>query len=179
MRIIAPMSERFESDELIYRGKVVECHKIGLRMPDGQVVQRDFLHYGGAVVVLPVLEDGTIVMIRNYRFAVDEELIELPAGMLEEGEAPADCAARELAEETGYTAGRLVKLGQFYAGPGTTDELMHSFLATELKDGDQNLEVHEEIVVEEYSEEDVKRMIADGEIHDAKTIATLGYYWLR
>ncbi|MCK4601974.1 MAG: NUDIX hydrolase, partial [Phycisphaerae bacterium] len=121
------MNERFEYDELVFQGKIAEVHKIGLRMGDGQVVQRDFIHYNGAAVVLPVLGDGSIVLIRNYRFAVDEHLYELPAGMLEASEAPTACAARELAEETGYTAGKIEKLGQFYTGPGTTDENMHSF----------------------------------------------------
>ena len=148
-------------------------------MDDGQVVQRDFLHYNGAVVVLPVLSDGSIVMIRNRRFAVDENLIELPAGMLEEGEGPDRCAARELAEETGYSPGRLEKLGRFYTGPGTADEVMHAYLATDLADGKQDLEVHERITVEVFSHEQVRKMVADGTIHDGKTIAALAYYWLR
>ena len=75
-------------------------------------------------MILPVLRDGAIVLIRNYRFAVGEHLWELPAGMLEQGEDPAVCASRELAEETGYTAGSIEKLGVFYTGPGTTDESM-------------------------------------------------------
>ena len=77
------MNERFETSELIFDGHVAKGYKVHLRMPDGNVVQRDFIHYDGAAVVLPVLADGSIVLIRNYRFAVDEHLYELPAGMLE------------------------------------------------------------------------------------------------
>lgn len=177
--IIARMEERFAYDELVYDGKIAEVHKVGLRMADGRVVQRDFIHYNGAAVVLPVLADGRIVLIRNYRFAVDERLWELPAGILEDDEDPAACAARELTEETGYVAGNIEKLGRFYPGPGTNDERMHSFLATDLTAGEQNLEAYEEITVKVCGGDEVRRMVADGTIHDGKTIATLALYWLR
>ncbi len=177
--IIHFMNDRFESDELIYKGRVAEVHKIGLRMHDGRVVPRDFIKYQGAAVILPILPDGSMVFIKNYRFTVDEHLYELPAGMLEIGEPLELCAARELIEETGYTAGKIEELGVFYTGPGTTNEHMHSFLATDLKNGRQALEVYEEITVEILSESDVRKMILDGTIHDGKTIATLALYWLR
>ena len=177
--IIAGMGERFAYDELVFQGRVAQVHKVGVQMPDGKVVQRDWIHYEGAAVVLPVRDDGGIVMIRNYRFAVEEHLWELPAGMLETNEPPEHCAARELTEETGYTAGKIEKLGAFYTGPGTTDELMHAFLATELTDGRQNLEPYEQITVESFPPQQVREMIVDGTIHDGKTIAALGMYWLR
>jgi len=173
------MNERIVYDETVFTGDITEVHRIGLRMADGRVVRRDLIHYGGAAVVLPLLGDGSIAMIRNYRFAVDEQLLELPAGLLEEAEPPELCAARELTEETGYTAGRIEKLGRFFTGPGTTDEVMHAYLATDLTDGRQKLETYEEITVEVLSQRDVRRMVADGEIHDAKTIATLALYWLK
>jgi len=173
------MPKEFEYDELIYRGGIAEVHKVGVRMDDGKVVARDYIHYNGAAVVLPVLDDGAVVMIRNYRFTVDEHLYELPAGMIDDGEDPAGTAARELTEETGYTAGRLEPLGWYYTGPGTTDEHMHPYLATELVDGPQRLETYERITVEIVPEAKVIEMIGDGTIHDAKTIATLALYWLK
>jgi len=173
------MSKRFEFDELVFRGRVAEVHKVGVRMPDGRVVQRDFLHYGGAAVVLPILADGSVVLIRNYRFAVQETLYELPAGMLNGGEPPEAGAARELTEETGYTAGRLEKLGAFFTGPGTCDEQIHAFLATDLAAGPQRLEAYEQIELAILPAGEVRRMVADGRIHDAKTIAALTLYWLR
>jgi len=173
------MSERFEYDELVFDGRVAEVHRVGLRMPDGRLVPRDLIRYPGAAVILPVLPDGSIVLIRNYRFVIDETLYELPAGMLEPGEAPERCAARELTEETGYTAGTLEKLSQFFTGPGTCDEVMHAFLATELTDGPQKLEAYERIEVEVCPDAEVRAMVADGRIHDGKTIAALGLYWLR
>ena len=170
---------RFEFDKLIHKGKVAELHSVGVRMPDGEVVQRDFVHYGGAAVVLPIMDDGSVVMIRNYRFAVAENLLELPAGMMDGDEEPRATAARELAEETGFTAGRLEPLGEFYTGPGTTDERMFAFLATELTKGRQSLEPHEQIRVEVHAADEVRRMVADGTIHDGKSIAALALYWLR
>jgi len=172
------MDDRFEHSELIFDGAIAKAYQVKVRMDDGHVVDRDFIHYAGAAAVLPVLDDGGIVLIRNQRFAVDENLLELPCGMLEAGEDPADCAARELTEETGYTAEHIEKLGQFYTGPGTTDEVMHSFVATGLTDGTQNLERYERITVEIYTDDEARRMIRDGSLHDGKTITTLAMYWL-
>ncbi len=172
-------AKRFEYDELVYKGRVVEAHCVGVKMHDGEVVQRDFLKYLGAAVILPVLDDGSIVMIRNYRFALGEYLWELPAGMLDEGEAPEVCAVRELAEETGYRAGKIERLGGFCATPATSDEFLDAYLATELENGTQNLETYEDITVEVLPEKKVRQMVADGTIHDGKTIASLGIYWLR
>lgn len=171
--------QRFEYDETVFKGRVAEVHKVGVRMPDGRVVQRDWIRYNGAAVILPILDDGSIVLIRNYRFAVEETLYELPAGMLEPGEAPAVGATRELTEETGYTAGRIEKLGRFYTGPGTCNEVMHAFVATDLVGGTQDLEIYEQIETEVLSEAEVRAMVADGRIHDGKTIAALGLWWLR
>ena len=173
------MDDRFAYRELIHKGKVATFEKVGVRMPDGKVVDRDLVGYSGAAVVLPVLDDGSVVMIRNYRFAVDERLLELPAGMLEADEDPAICAARELTEETGYRAGRIEALGMFYTGPGTTDERMFAFLATGLTAGPQELEEYEQITLEVLPPDRVRRMILDGTLHDGKSVAALALYWLR
>ena len=178
-RIIGYMIAKFETNELIFKGRVAEMHRVKVRMPDGKLVDREFVHFSGASVILPVLADGSIVLIRNYRFAVDEHLYELPAGILENDEDPACCAARELTEETGYVAGTLEDMGMFYPGPGVTDERMFAFLATDLTAGRQNLEQYEQIIVEVHSDSDVRQMVLDGTIHDGKTIAALSLYWLR
>ena len=176
--IIAGMKHPIKSVRPIFSGRIVQLQEIDLQMDDGKIATREFLHYPGAAVVLPMLADGSIVMIRNYRFAVDEDLWELPAGILEDDEDPADCAARKLTEETGYTAGQFRKLGQFYPGPGTADEVMHAYLATELTAGQQALEDYEDITVEVLPEATIRKMVTDGTIHDGKTIVTLAYYWL-
>jgi ADP-ribose pyrophosphatase len=171
--------KRFERDELVFDGVIAKVHKVHLAMADGRSVQRDFIHYPGAAVVLPVLDDGRIVLIRNWRFAVETDLYELPAGCLEDGEDPAVCARRELTEETGYSARRLEKLGAFFTNPGTSDEIIHAYLATELTAGSQELERYEEITVEAHPDARVRAMIAEGTVRDAKTISALALYWLR
>jgi ADP-ribose pyrophosphatase len=171
--------KRFERDELVFDGILAKVHKVHLAMGDGRVVQRDYIHYPGAAIVLPILEDGRIVLIRNWRFAVEAELYELPAGCLEGGEDPIVCARRELTEETGYAAGRWEKLGGFFTGPGTSDEYIHAYLAAELTAGRQVLERYEQITVHPFPEARVRAMVADGTIRDAKTISALALYWLR
>ena len=172
------MNRRIVHKEAVYEGAVAKVYRVGLKMGDGSIVSRDLIHYTGAAIILPVLADGSIILIRNYRFALDEHLCELPAGMLEEGEPPEQCARRELTEETGYVAGTIRKLGAFCTCPGTSDEIIHAYLATDLRPGRQDLETHEEISVQPVAQEKVRSMIRDGTIHDAKTIATLTLHWL-
>ncbi len=165
------MNSEIVQDEVVYTGKICRVHKIGLRMDTGEVVSRDLVEFDNAAVVVPVLADGSVVLIRNERFAVGEELYEFPAGKLDGDEDPADCAARELAEETGYTAGRMERLGGFYSCPGAVTEYIHAFAATELTAGVQSLEAHERIAVELVSPERIDDMIRTGLLHDAKSIS--------
>ncbi len=139
---------------------------------------REIVVHPGAVVVLPVLTDTDIVMIRNYRYAIERELIELPAGTLEPGEDPAACAARELEEETGYRAGRIEPLGEFYTTPGITDELMRCFVAHDLRKTSQRLDTGERIRPEVVPFEQAIDWIRRGTIVDGKTIAVLLRYHL-
>lgn len=173
------MNIPFEYDKLIHKGRVVELHTVGIKMPDGKVMPRDLVRYPQAAVILPVRADGSVVMIRNRRYAVQEMLLELPAGGIEKGEAPAAGARRELLEETGYTAGRLELLGTFVTAPGSTDEVMHAFLATDLQAGEQQLEDYEEIRLQIVPGPDVKKMILAGTLHDGKSIIAMALYWLR
>lgn len=173
-----PMTQ-YEKDELIYRGRVLELHKVTVRTKQGKLIERDLVHYNGAAVILPLLADGRIVLIRNYRYVVGEYLYELPAGNVDRGEDPEVTAARELTEETGYQAGKLEKLGAFLAAPGTSDEVLHSYLATDLRPGRQALEEYEDIAAEAFEPARLKEMVREGTVYDAKTIATLALYWLR
>ncbi len=138
--------------------------------------ERAVVRHPGAVVILPVLDDGRVCLIRNRRISVDEELIELPAGALEPGEDPQIAAARELREETGYTASRWRRLHTFYLSPGILDERMHLFLAQELTEGSAQREPNEEIanLLAPWSE--AVQMVFDERIRDAKTIVGLLYY---
>jgi len=147
--------------------------------PTAGTVQRELVVHPGAVLILPLLDDETAVLIRNYRFSVGEELLELPAGTLESGESPIDCAARELEEETGHLAGRIEPLADFYTSPGFTDERMYCFIATELKVTAQRLDRTEQIRVTPMKLTDALAATLDGRIIDGKTIAALHLYQYR
>lgn len=139
----------------------------------GEGCTKDVIRHPGAVAVLPLLDGGRVCLIRNHRRAVDQSLIELPAGTLDPGESPAACARRELAEETGYEGGQLESLGWFYLSPGILDERMHLFAATALREGEPNRTPVEEIENLVVDFDDALRMIDEGTIHDAKTIVGL------
>jgi len=147
--------------------------------PDGRTVARDVVVHPGAVVILPILPDGRIVLIRNFRYTVEQELCELPAGTREPDESPAETARRELEEETGYRAASIAPFATFYTSPGVMTEKMYAFLASGLEEVGQNLVADERILVEPVSVEEARRRLTEGEIHDAKTIAVLGMYFAR
>lgn len=147
--------------------------------PGDKPIVREVVVHPGAVVVLPILNEDRIVMIRNHRFAVDQELWELPAGTKETGEEPIETARRELEEETGFRAARVVPLIEFYTSPGICTELMHAFVATDLSPVGQRLEPGERIVVETLSTAEARRRFTAGEFRDGKTIAVLGTYFAR
>jgi len=165
------------SSEVIARGRVFNVRRD--RVTDGsREYFRDVVVHRGAVAVIPLLDDGEVLLVRQYRYAVDEELIEVPAGTLEEGEEPVRCAGRELEEETGYVAGRLEHLADFYLAPGYSSERIIVFVAEDLRRGRQGLDFDESIEVLRVRLGDALEMIRRGEIKDAKTIASLLYYVL-
>lgn len=144
-----------------------------------KLVTREVVVHPGAVVILPILDNQRIVMIRNFRYTIEEELWELPAGTLEPGEAPQVTASRELIEETGYRAGRIEPMAEFYPSPGVLTEKMHAYIASDLQFVGQRLEESERIQVEIVDKENARRMMIGGELRDAKTIAMLGLYFAR
>jgi ADP-ribose pyrophosphatase len=151
------------------------------KLPSGKVVPRETIQHAGAVAILPILAGATpaderICLIRNYRVAVRQTLVEIPAGTLEPGEDPADCAARELTEETGYRAGRIEHACDFFMSPGILNEKMHLFLAFDLTAGESALEEGEEIERLVVTRDEALRMAYAGEIQDAKTLAGLLWY---
>lgn len=162
--------------ERIFEGVKFAVERRRVPTRDGGTAMREVVVHPGAVVVLPILDDGRIVMIRNHRFAVDETLWELCAGTLEPGEEPAVTAGRELVEETGYSAASVEPLTTFYTSPGICDEKMYAYLARGLTEVGQQLEATEQIEVELLTHGEVMRLVEEGQIRDGKTIATLLYY---
>lgn len=166
----------FGERTLIHRGKKFDFEMVRYRTDSGRTIEREMVRHPGAVCILPILDTGQgarVVMIRNRRFALGVELLELPAGTLEKGEDPAACAGRELIEETGYLASTIIPLGSFYTTPGMTDEQMHAFAATGLCHVGQRLEEDEQIRVELFEPEAVFGLIDSGEFKDAKSMVTL------
>jgi ADP-ribose pyrophosphatase len=152
----------------------VEQHDVPDR--DGRNRRYDRIVLPGAAVALPILDDGRVVLISHYRFAVGETLLELPAGMLDDAEPAIECARRELCEETGYRAGKLEPLLSFFSTPGMCNEELHAFLATELVPGKSAREPGEDIENTPMKLDEALEAIGDGRIKDAKTIVTLLYY---
>ncbi|QDT11654.1 NUDIX hydrolase [Planctomycetes bacterium K23_9] len=160
-------------ETILLKGARFDVHQMQLQGRDGKTYAREVIRHRGAVVLLPVIDANTIVMIRNSRPTVGETLLELPAGTREENESAELTAGRELIEETGYSAGSLTPLHQFYSAPGICDELMHLFLATDLTAGDAAREATEQIVNQIVTREEALELIASGKIRDAKSLVGL------
>ena len=163
--------------EPVFAGRAFKVRIDSVRSPDGKVRPIEVVDHPGAVTLLPVDPDGRLIFVRQYRHAVREMLLELPAGTLGPGEDPADCARRECREEIGMAPASLQRLGGFLMAPGYSSEYLHVFLATELTSAPLPPDEDEDLRVERLTLEQVDGLIGDGEMHDAKTLAAL--YLLR
>lgn len=171
------MLYRLIEKQIVFRGKKIQVEVDRLENEEtGRELRREVCIHPGAVVILPVMGDGRVMMIKNHRYAVKQVLIELPAGTLEKGEDPMNCAGRELLEETGYLAGRLKRIGSFFSSPGILNEKLYAFSAYDLEKREAALEEDEEIEIMPVLFDDALKMIDSAEIMDAKTIATLLMY---
>jgi ADP-ribose pyrophosphatase len=169
---ITAMPETLSSTP-IYKGRIFDVRVDDVRNGEDEYKREVVVHRGSAVIV-PVFEDKTIAMVRQYRHAANEYLLEIPAGSLDKGEtSPEACAHRELEEEIGVVAGRMEEIASFYVSPGFLTEKMFVYLATELTETQQDLEIDEILEVERHSFSDVFEMIRNGGIQDAKTMLGL------
>lgn len=163
--------------ELVYKGTVVDFYKDTIQVPNGNVVKWDFIKHQGAAAVLPVREDGKLIMVRQYRNAVDRYTLELPAGGLNTPDEPTEKAAiRELSEETGYTAGQWELLISIYTTVAFCNEKIDIYLARELTPGERHLDEDEVISVGAYDVDELCEMIYSGKIQDSKTVAGIMAY---
>lgn len=144
-----------------------------VKLPDGNTAAREIVNHPGAAAIIPVLNKNKIIFVRQYRKAVEKELLEIPAGTLEQNESPLNCAKRELTEETGYKAGKIKKIMEFYPAPGYTSEKIHIFAATDLKQVGSNSEPDEFIKTVVIDNAQIKKLYRAGRINDSKTLIGL------
>jgi ADP-ribose pyrophosphatase len=163
----------------IYKGKVVALNIDTVTLPNGVAVDLEIVRHPGASAVVPMKDDGTVVLIRQFRHAAAGFIYEIPAGKLQPGEDPLVCAARELEEEVGYRARNFALLSSIFTAPGFTDEVIHLYQATGLTESRQSLDRDEVLEVVEMPLAEAITMIRSGSIRDAKTIVGLQSVWIR
>lgn len=171
--------EKFErlGRTLVHKGAIIDYYQDTIKVPNGNVVKWDFIAHKGAAAVVAVNDEGKLLMVRQYRNALDRETLEIPAGGLNSVDEPTDvAAARELEEETGYKAGRLELLITIRTTVAFCNEKIDVYVATDLKPSVQNLDEDEFIGIETYSIDELAQMVYEGKIEDGKTIASLMAY---
>ncbi|ARK29487.1 NUDIX hydrolase [Halalkalibacter krulwichiae] len=159
----------------VFKGRVIDLQVEEVELPNGKTSTREVIKHPGAVAVIPVTREGKLVLVRQYRKALNKVIVEIPAGKLEQGENPLDCAKRELEEETGYNTNQLHFLLSFYTSPGFADEIIYLYLAEELGEGTSQTDEDEFLDVLEVTLDEAEKMIKQEIIHDAKTVYAVQY----
>ena len=163
----------------IYKGKIIDLAVETVTLPNGATAELEIITHPGAAAVVPMKDEHTVVMIRQYRHAVGGFIYEIPAGKLHPGEDPRDCAVREVEEEIGYKVGTLEPLLSFFTTPGFTDEIIHIYLGKDLTSGTQDLGEDEVLEIIDMPLAKTIELINDGTIKDGKTIIGLQAAYLR
>lgn len=167
------MPRQLLESEKIFKGAVFDVERDSLREENGIEIIREVVRHPGGAGALPLFDDGRVALVKQYRHPARRELLEIPAGRIEYGETPEMCAAREMEQETGFRAGRIEKLAEFYTTPGFCEEKLHVYLATDLAPSSQALD-HDELVEVVYLPfAEAARMAESGGIEDSKTIIAL------
>ena len=166
-------AEKRLASQPVFDGKLLQVSVDTVRLPDGRQAVREVVGHRPAAVIVPIDQENNVHLVRQYRYAVGEALLEAPAGVLEESESPEDCAQRELQEETGFRSEDLQSLGRFWSSPGFCSELMYVYLARDLVPSALAPDPDENIVTEKVPLSRINELIRRGEIRDAKSIAAL------
>lgn len=172
------MPDSKQEEEILYNGRILALAWETHRMPDGREAHFEVVQHSGGAAALPILADGRLILIRQFRPAIEDYILEIPAGRIEPGEDGATCVGRELQEEIGYKAGQLEKLGEIYSSVGFCNELIHLFLARNLEPVEQALEPDEFIELQIMTLDEAMELMKHGELRDAKTRVALLQYKL-
>ena len=168
-----PDSIEVLSSKKIFDGKILNLRLDTIMTKDGKRARREVIEHRPAVVIIPVDDEENVILVKQYRHPIGLDLLEAPAGLIEDGEEPDDAAMRELREETGYASRNLRLLGGFWSSPGFTDEYLYGYLAKDLFHSQLPMDEDEEITLVRIPMQKVKKLIRVGEIQDAKTITML------
>ena len=159
--------------KLVYEGRILDLRVDTVRLPSGRLTTREIAEHSDSVCMVPLDNRGKVLLVRQYRKSVESNLLEVPAGGIDENEAPEAAALRELQEEVGYTARKIVRLAGFWVSPGWCTEFMYAYLATELSPAQLEADFDEDIAVIRVPLADTLDLITRGEIQDAKSVASL------
>ena len=162
--------EKRVEGKTVYEGLIVNVHMDVVELQNGNQSKREVVEHPGGVCIVAVTNDNKVLMVRQYRYTMKEELLEIPAGKLEKGEDPFECAVRELSEETGYTAKKWIDLGVIYPSAGVYKEKLYQYLALDLQPGEMHLDENELLSVEEIDIDELISKIMANELRDAKSI---------
>ena len=178
---MSSLEEKTIKSEEVFSGKIISLHIEDVELPNGKHSKREIIKHPGAVAILPITNDNKIVMVEQFRKALERTIVEIPAGKLEKGEEPALCARRELEEETGYECASLEWLISFYTSPGFADEIVHLYVAKGLvkKTDSAALDEDEFVNVEELTLAEAVQYMKDQKIYDAKTAYAVQYLQLQ
>ncbi len=164
------LEEEIVDEKLVWEGAFLSAYNVGVRLPNGKEAQRDVVRHPGAVAIVALTDDGRIVLVRQYRTALERVCLEIPAGKIDKGEDPERCAVRELEEETGVRAHKIRYLTALATSAGFCDEIIHLYMATDLEFMQAHPDEDEFVRVELMELQELINMVLDGQIEDAKTM---------
>ncbi len=167
------LKEEQISSEEVYNGRIIRVTRDTVRLENGSEAVREVVHHPGGACVVPLTDDGQVLMVRQFRYPHGSDTLEVPAGKLEYGEDPLECGIRELSEETGLRADEFVDLGAMCTSPGFSTEVLHIYLALGLHPGKSHPDEGEFLNVEKFPLQDLVKMVMDNQIDDGKTIAAV------
>jgi len=171
------MKVKIVKSDYPYKGKILSLRVDEVLLPNGEEAYRETIEHGGVVAIVPFVNESEVILIKQYRHAIEEDILEIPAGLLEPGEDIYSCAARELTEETGFKAAKLEKLTEYYPAPEFSNQMTYIFKATSLEEVGAKLDEDEFLEVVTMDLDEAIKLIRGGQVRDSKTIIGLLFAW--